>query len=376
MTGRSASRAPTLRYASSTAELDALEPIWNALQVHHEKITPELGPSTPKRTAEDAWRIRRSKYERWLDDPNTFFVVAEIYDEPVGYAFVTVGLPYASWAAGERLAELETLSVLPERRSEGVGAALLGAVWKRLAELDVEDMQITTTVTNVDAQRFYEREGFGRRFAVYYGKTPDHEPRDREPGGHSGCGLRWQISGDSALRALEIDDAEELHALIEAERQHLAPWMPWAAAQTLDDTVTFLDRVRRQAQANDGFQLAITRDDRIVGVVGFHGVDWDNRSTAIGYWLAAAEQGKGTMTEAVRTFVDHAFSTWRLNRIEVRVASDNQRSLAIPRRLGFNREGTLRQAERIGDRHVDLEVYSLLAGDSASSMKGPSSSPA
>lgn len=360
MTGR-ASASLELRFANTIAELDALEPVWNALQAHHERITPELGPRTPKRTMENAWRIRRSKYERWLDDPDTFLVIAEIDDEPVGYAFVTIGLPYASWAAGERLAELETLSVLPQHRSAGVGATLLDAVWKRLAELGVEDMQITTTVTNAAAQRFYEREGFRQGFTVYYGKAPDHQPRNREPEGRSGCRAGWQIPGGSALRALEIDDAEELHALIEAERQHLAPWMPWAAAQTVDDTVAFLDRVRQQTQANDGFQLAVTRNDRIAGVIGHHGVDWSNRSTTIGYWLAAAEQGMGTMTEAVRALVDHAFSTWRLNRIEIRAASDNLRSLAIPRRLGFTYEGTLHQAERLGDRYVDLAVYSLLA---------------
>jgi RimJ/RimL family protein N-acetyltransferase len=161
-----------LRYADSVEELDTLEPIWNALQAHHVEITPDLGSRTPKRTLPDAWRIRRSKYERWLNRPDTFFVVAESNGEPVGYAFVTIGLPYAGWETGDRLAELETLSVLAERRGEGIGAALIDTAWKRLAELDVEDMAITTTVTNVDAQRFYERQGFSKRFAVYYGKAP------------------------------------------------------------------------------------------------------------------------------------------------------------------------------------------------------------
>lgn len=162
----------SLRYASSVEELAALEPVWNALQAHHVEVTPDLGSRTPKRALADSWRIRRSKYERWLGDPDTFFVVAETDGEPVGYAFVTIGLPYAGWATGDRLAELETLSVLADRRGEGVGAALIGAAWKRLAEIGVDDMAITTTVTNVDAQRFYEREGFSQRFAVYYGKSP------------------------------------------------------------------------------------------------------------------------------------------------------------------------------------------------------------
>jgi RimJ/RimL family protein N-acetyltransferase len=161
-----------LRYSSSAGDLPALKPAWNALQTHHSEISPELGPNTPPRAAAEAWRIRRSKYEHWLRDPDTFFVIAEADGEPAGYAFVTVGMPYASWATGDHLAELETLSVLPAHRSAGIGAALLDAVWQRLAELGVDDMQITTTITNVNAQRFYKRHGFAQRFAVYYGKSP------------------------------------------------------------------------------------------------------------------------------------------------------------------------------------------------------------
>jgi GNAT superfamily N-acetyltransferase len=161
---------PELRYADSVAELDALEPLWNALQEHHSRITPELAAGTPRRTAAEAWERRRAKYERWLAQPDSFYVVAGRATEPLGYAFVTVGPGYASWATGERLAELETLSVLPTARGAGVGAALLDAVWEHLAGLGVEDMAITTTTTNVDSHRFYERHGFEQRFVVYYGR--------------------------------------------------------------------------------------------------------------------------------------------------------------------------------------------------------------
>lgn len=159
-----------LRCAETIAELDAVEPLWDALNAHHAQISPDIGADTPGRPAPEAWRIRRAKYERWLADPDTFFVLAEAAGKAVGYAFVTVGPGYASWATGPRLAELETLSVLPGRRGSGIGAALLDAVWTRLAQLGVEDMAITTTTTNTDSHRFYEREGFSQRFAVYYGK--------------------------------------------------------------------------------------------------------------------------------------------------------------------------------------------------------------
>lgn len=161
-----------LRHESSADEIDAVEPMWNALQEHHVRITPELDPQSPGRDLADAWRMRRSKYVRWLEDPETFFVIAENESSPIGYAFVTVGPGYASWHTGDRAGVLETLSVLPDHRDSGIGAALIEAAWERLAELGVEDMAITTAKTNVDARRFYERQGFRQGFVVYHGKRP------------------------------------------------------------------------------------------------------------------------------------------------------------------------------------------------------------
>lgn len=158
-----------VRYAQSAEELDVLEPLWNALQEHHSEILPALGGQTPPRPRSDAWVRRRAKYERWLEDAESFFVVAEEDQEPVGYAFVTIDPGYAGWATG-RLAELETLSVLPAHRGAQIGGQLLDAVWSKLAERGVEEMAITTALTNVDSHRFYERHGFQQGFVVYYGK--------------------------------------------------------------------------------------------------------------------------------------------------------------------------------------------------------------
>jgi RimJ/RimL family protein N-acetyltransferase len=181
--------------------------------------------------------------------------------------------------------------------------------------------------------------------------------------GNPQCSLRVELSAGYWLRLLEEPDAQELYAIIEADRDHLARWMPWAGGQTLEDTLTFIKRTRDQLANNDGFQTVVIEDGRIAGIVGFHGVSWQHRSTSIGYWLAESAQGRGTMTHAVRALVDHAFGTWRLHRVEIRAAVDNTRSRAIPERLGFTREGVVREAERIGDRYIDQVVYSMLAGD-------------
>jgi ribosomal-protein-serine acetyltransferase len=177
--------------------------------------------------------------------------------------------------------------------------------------------------------------------------------------------LRHELPGGYALRLLEESDADEVFALIDANREHLAPWMPWAEHEREPAHVLpFIRAGRKQIADNDGLQTAIVDPDgRIVGMVGFHNVDWLHRKSSIGYWLAADAQGRGTMTEAVRALVDHAFATWKLNRITIQAAVENARSRAIPERLGFREEGTLREVERVGGRMLDDVVYAMLAAD-------------
>ncbi len=188
--------------------------------------------------------------------------------------------------------------------------------------------------------------------------------------------FRFALNPDQALRLFEESDAGSLHALIEANRSYLARWLPWAERQTLEGTQAFIRTSRRQLADNDGFQAAIVDHGQIIGSVGFHRVDWLHRSTAIGYWLTADAQGRGTMTLAVTALLNFAFRAWRLNRVEIRAAVDNVRSRAIPEALGFRLEGTLRQAEFVGGRYVDHAVYSVLAEEWGTRTAVPSNAPA
>jgi ribosomal-protein-serine acetyltransferase len=166
------------------------------------------------------------------------------------------------------------------------------------------------------------------------------------------------------LRLFEESDAAALDHVIAANRAYLAEWLPWAeTTRGADAFLEVIRRTRRQLADNNGFAAAVVEGDDIIGVVAFHGIDWNDRSTSIGYWLAEDRQGRGIMTEAVRALTTHAFNVWNLNRVEIRPALGNLPSAAIPRRLGFTEEGTLREAERHGDSFKDLVVYSMLARD-------------
>ena len=152
------------------------------------------------------------------------------------------------------------------------------------------------------------------------------------------------LDDDTLIRSYNIYDAPALHEVLKREHEHLLVWLPWPDAEkTLGDRREFIRGCIQQEADGDGFQTAIFHRGELAGSVGFHGIDHANLSTSIGYWLGAANQGKGIMTRACKALVDHALLDLKLNRVEIRCASENARSRAIPERLEFTREGVLRQ---------------------------------
>ena len=163
---------------------------------------------------------------------------------------------------------------------------------------------------------------------------------------------------------LELHDADELFNVTDSNRTYLRRWLPWLDNITRpEDTRAFIRAARAQASQNNGTQLALRLDGRIAGIVGHHQIDWLNRLTSVGYWVSEAYQGRGLVTAATRALVNHAFSEARLNRVEIRCAVGNYKSRAIPERLGFRREGLLRDAEWLYDQFVDHIVYGMVARD-------------
>jgi ribosomal-protein-serine acetyltransferase len=173
--------------------------------------------------------------------------------------------------------------------------------------------------------------------------------------------------------SLRVDDEielglyEERHApalfdLTDRSRAHIREWLPWVDGTTgVEASRNFIKISRKQYAENDGFAVGIWYKGELAGTASFHYFHWPTRRTEIGYWLGKEFTGKGIMTRAVKKLVEYGFAELGLNRIEIRCAPANHKSRAIPERLGFAEEGTLRQAGFIHDNIlVDLVVYGLL----------------
>ena len=173
-----------------------------------------------------------------------------------------------------------------------------------------------------------------------------------------------KLGENTELRLLEERHAQELTELTDRNREYLRAWLPWVDAnRTVEDRKNFIRGALKQFAENNGFTAGIWHEGRLAGVIGYHSIDWENRATAVGYWLGEEFQGQGLVTAACRALVDHAFEELGLNRVSIACATENKKSCAIPERLGFRREGVVRQAEWLYDHFVDHVVYATLASE-------------
>src|ERR1051326_5602177 len=160
------------------------------------------------------------------------------------------------------------------------------------------------------------------------------------------------------LSLIEERHAPALFAAVDRERQRLREWLPWVdPTRTEEDILAFIRRSLEQFASNSGFAAAIWEHGKLAGVIGTSNINWVYRKAEIGYWLGQEFEGRGLMTDACRAVVKHLMVELDLNRVEIHCAPGNAKSRAIPRRLGFTLEGTLREAQLLNGEFVDLEIY-------------------
>ncbi|HEU0079168.1 MAG TPA: GNAT family protein [Longimicrobiaceae bacterium] len=168
------------------------------------------------------------------------------------------------------------------------------------------------------------------------------------------------------IRCWDPRDATLLSAAVEASLEHLRGWMPWAAAEPkeLDARIEDLRRFRGNFDLGVDFMYGIFdhAEARVLGGTGLHTHAGERRE--IGYWIHADHVGRGLATEAAAALTRVAFQVERVRRLEIRCDPRNTRSWAIPAKLGFRHEATLRGdvvAPDGGPR--DTMVWGLLADE-------------
>lgn len=161
------------------------------------------------------------------------------------------------------------------------------------------------------------------------------------------------------LRRLVLTDAPGMHeAYGDADNMRF-----WDAPPSAD-----LAETERRIRISLGFSpiwhsaWAISRKDdgRLVGMVNYHARQAWNHRLAVGWILIPSAQGHGLITEAMVPLLRHCFGALDTHRIEAEIEPENKRSEKLAERLGFRREGLLRDRVRVGDAYRSVNMWSLL----------------
>jgi RimJ/RimL family protein N-acetyltransferase len=169
------------------------------------------------------------------------------------------------------------------------------------------------------------------------------------------------------LRCWDPHDAQSLADLVSRNLDHLRPWMPWATEENARVDVQYerLRGARARFDLDQEFIYGIfSRDGQtIFGSSGFH-TRVGEGALEIGYWIDGARTHQGLATEASAALTKTAFTIFKVSRVEIHCDPENLASAAVPRKLGYTLEATLRQRTKdFYGKPSDSMIWSLLEAE-------------
>ncbi len=163
------------------------------------------------------------------------------------------------------------------------------------------------------------------------------------------------------LRWLDAPDVDALYAIF-SDPQMMKYWStpPMKARAEAEE---LLARIHRQFADKSGFQWGVERksDGELLGTCTLFNIHVANMRAEVGYCLHSAHWRQGFMGEALSALIGHAFAVLKLRRLEADVDPNNADSLRILGRMGFQREGVLRERWNVGGEIQDSVLLGLLA---------------
>lgn len=169
------------------------------------------------------------------------------------------------------------------------------------------------------------------------------------------------------IRCWQPEDAPLLKEAIDSSLPELQRWVPWAMHEPtpVDALAARLATMRNKFVNGDDWPFGIfdQAETRVLGGTGLH-PRMGSDVLEIGYWIRTSETGRGYATEAAEALCAEAFACTGIARVEIHCDAANQRSAAIPRRLGFRLAKTMRRsAPTSHGTHRDTLVWLLSRAD-------------
>ena len=171
-----------------------------------------------------------------------------------------------------------------------------------------------------------------------------------------------QVEDRLDLRQVKMDDAVELFAAVDANREYLREWLPWLdRTNNVDDEASFIASTLEEYERGDGVLYGIRLEGNLIGTISLNWIDRGNRGCGVGYWLAEDQTGNGYATKSCIRLMEHCFDDLKLHRFVLEAATDNFPSRTIAENLGMRLEGITKDREWLYDHYVDAALYAITA---------------
>ena len=163
------------------------------------------------------------------------------------------------------------------------------------------------------------------------------------------------------LREILPSDVPALYAVF-SDPKVMRYWST-PAYQDESEAVRLYEKIQEGFRSRQLFQWGIVQGQDLIGTCTLFHLDLVHRRGEIGYALAQRFWGKGLARDAVTAVINFAFAHLDLHRIEADVDPRNARSLALLERLGFRREGCLRERYQVNGEVQDALLLGLLRSE-------------
>ncbi len=170
-----------------------------------------------------------------------------------------------------------------------------------------------------------------------------------------------KINDKLSLTIPTTEESQNIYEIIDKDRKHLREWLAWVDKTTsaTDIENNIIERIAK-FEKKEAASFYAKYEGKWIASVGFISINDKDKQGEIGYWLSSEFEGRGLMTECVRTSIKYGFKELGLHRIVIRCRSLNIKNSAIPKRLGFTLDGTLREDHKSEDSYDDTLIWSLL----------------
>lgn len=172
--------------------------------------------------------------------------------------------------------------------------------------------------------------------------------------------INININTNLELLQIQENNYKELFSLVDKNREYLREFLPWLDdTKTQNDSLNFIKNSIDRYKNNNELEFGIFFHKKLIGMIGTHSLNKEEKHLSIGYWLDEKYQGKGIITLCCKKLIEYIFSNLDINEIFIKCAINNFKSCAIPERLGFEYIKILDNYQKLYNKYVDMKLYRL-----------------